>query len=422
MRFNRLNSWLDWLESLQIKRNAYLARQQVAEVAKKLKLLPLKTKVVTVAGTNGKGSCVALLESIYTTANYKVGAFTSPHLLSFNERIRLQQQPVDDTKIIAAFDLIDRNRGDIQLNYFQFSFLAALLIFQAANLDLIILEVGIGGQYDATNIVDTDAAIISSIDLDHCEILGDTRELIGKDKAGIMRYDKPAICGDFNPPATVFTVAKKIGAKLYCRGKEFSFTVTKDAWNWYCNEKQLLNLPIPPNILLQNAATVLMTVEKLSSIIPISKIAISRGLSKVSIAGRQQLVNTHGIQLLLDVTHNPAAAKELAARLQTMRISGKKYAIVGMLQHKDILNTLACFIDEIDQWFIVELASMRSAKTTQICAALQQQDVKNIQCYANTSLALQEALQRAEVDDIIVTFGSFLLVADVLQVVRGSGD
>jgi dihydrofolate synthase/folylpolyglutamate synthase len=414
-KFNNLNSWLSWLESLKIKRNAYVAKQQVTEVAKRLGLLPFPTKVITVGGTNGKGSCVALLELIYHTAGYKVGAFTSPHLLRFNERIKVQQKCVIDEKILAAFDLIDQARGDIPLVYFQFAFLAALLIFKETALDLIILEVGIGGKYDATNIIDADLAIISSIDLDHCEILGDTREQIAADKAGIMRKDKPIICGDFNPPEAIFAAAKEIQAKLFVQGKDFHFGITNNKWNWYSEIKYAENLPLPTNILLQNAATVLMTVASFNAIMPVANQDIIQGLANTIILGRQQLITIDGIKVLLDVAHNPAAAELLYTKLRSLKIRGKKHAIVGFVQDKDIAGTVIKFVKEIDQWFVTELPSPRSAKIEQLSDVLAKVNAKNIQPNPKPLNALQEALQQAKIGDIIVIFGSFLLVAEILK-------
>lgn len=415
MRFNDLNAWLSWLESLNITRNASVAKQQVTEVAKRLGLLPFPKKTITVGGTNGKGSCVALLESIYSAAGYKVGAFTSPHLLRFNERIRLQCKNVSDEKIVTAFDLIDKARGDIPLVYFQFSFLAALLIFKDADLDLIILEVGIGGKYDATNIIDTDLAIISSIDLDHCEILGDTREKVALDKAGIMRPNKPIICGDFDPPDAIFTTAKKVKAKLFCQAKDFRYEENNDFWNWYGATKQLEKLPKPINILLQNAASVLMAVESFNDTMPITNQAILQGLTDIVILGRQQLISINGKKVLLDVAHNPAAVQLLLAKLRGLKITGKKHAIVGFMRDKDIPGALVHFVKDIDQWWVTELPSPRSAKIEQLESALRTIGAKNIQHFLKPLDALQEVLQQVKIGDIIVIFGSFLLVAAVLR-------
>lgn len=415
MRFDNLNSWLLWLESLKITRNAHVAKQQVTEVARRLKLLPFPNKVITVGGTNGKGSCVALLESIYSNAGYKVGAFTSPHLLNFNERIKIQQKPVATQKILAAFDLIDQARGDIDLVYFQFAFLAALLIFKDIHLDLVILEVGIGGEYDATNIVDADLAIISSVALDHCEILGNTREQIAADKAGIMRSNKPIICGDFNPPKAIFSSAKKNHAKLFVQGKDFYFETTDHYWNWFSEIKCLENLPMPANILLQNASTVLMAITNFNNIIPVMDQNIVQGLSDAKILGRQQLIMLDGKKVLLDVAHNPQAAELLYTKLCSLNIRGKKYAIVGFMQEKDIKGTVIKFIDDIDYWFVIELPNLRGAKIKQLSAALSEVKAKNIQVCAKPLDALQEALQQAEIGDIIVIFGSFLLIAEILN-------
>jgi dihydrofolate synthase / folylpolyglutamate synthase len=418
MRFKNFDQWLSWLESLNIVRNAYEAKLQVKEVAERLNLLSFPTAVITVAGTNGKGSCVALLESIYTAADYKVGAFTSPHLLHFNERIRIQRQPVETKKIQEAFEKIDQARGDVPLNYFQFSFLASLLIFKEANLDLAILEVGIGGQYDATNIIDSDLTIISSINLDHCEILGDTIDLIAADKAGVMRKSKPAICGISNPPKTFYAKAKEIGAQLYYVDKDFTYETTGMTWSWQSRNKALDNLPLPNSILLVNAPVVLMAIECLLEKFPVTDVNIKDGLRGILIVGRQQLVDINGVKILLDVAHNPEAAKCLAQKLQSLQISGHKYAVFGVLKDKDIAGILKNFTKNIDSWFVAELNSPRSANVEQIEGELKKLSAQQTQCYANSQLAFKEALQQAGSDDIITVFGSFLLVADILKIVN----
>lgn len=415
LKFNDLNSWLSWLESLNITRGANIAIQQVTAVAKKLAVLKPSSKVITVGGTNGKGSCVALLESIYRDAGYTVGSFTSPHVLKFNERIKINKNHVKDEEIIAAFERINNARGDIPLVYFQFAFLASLIIFKEQNLDLIILEVGIGGKYDATNIIDTDLAIISSIDLDHCEILGDTRDKIAADKAGIMRSGKSIICGDVNPPPVIFDYAKKIQAKLFIQEKDFYFKRSDDHWDWFGATQSLENLPITTNILLQNASTVLMAVMSFNKIFPVNKKNIINGLEKVAILGRQQLITINGSKILLDVAHNPAAAKLLFDKLHSLKITGKKIALVGFMQEKNIKDIVSYFVSEIDQWVVSSLPSQRSAKAEQLLTALQEAGAKNIQICANLAAALQEALQQAQNPDIIVAFGSFLLASEVLK-------
>ena len=415
MRFKNLTQWLSWLETSSVERNAFDSHKTLRKAANRLNLLSFSGKVVTVAGTNGKGSCAALLESIYSAAGYRVGTFTSPHLLRFNERIRIQQQEVDDAAICAVLAQIDCIREDVFLSYFQFSFLAALLLFQAAKLDLVILEVGIGGQWDAVNIIEPDLSIITSIDLDHCEILGNTRALIAADKAGVMRKDKPAICGDTNSPESFYQKANKIGAVLYCQGRDFYYSSNDCHWTWCSKLKTLKQLPIP-SMLLSNAATVLMAIACFQQTFKVSDQAICDGLCQVNLKGRGQIVSVGNLTVLLDVAHNPAAANVLLNKVQSLSLSGRKYAIVGMLNNKDIQGTLSAVSSIIDHWFITAIDSVRSAQQEQLETILKAIGVKKpIQYFARPQLAFQQACQEANPNDLVIVFGSFLTVSDVMQ-------
>jgi len=431
MRFKTLSSWLEWLESLRVVRSSETAFQQTKLIAKKLHLFPTHSKAITVTGTNGKGSCVALLEAIYHAAGYKIGAYTSPHLIQFNERIRINFQEVSDQKICEAFEKVDQARGEIELNYFQFATLAALLIFKEANLDLIILEVGIGGRLDAVNIVDPEVSVISTISLDHREVLGDTREEVAIEKAGIMRKGKPVICGDREPPNTLFAETKRIGAELYCLGKEFDFVEEGDSWQWrvgsierHSDKNRNLgclhdydHLPIP-TILLDNTSTVLMAVSVFQQEMPVSIEAIHQGLKQVKVLGRFQVEKKEGITLVFDVAHNPQAAANLAKRLEALPIKGKRFAIVGMMKDKDIEGTLKHFLHRLDAWFVTGLKTPRGADPKEITKLLKKMGEHQIQCYSSAQAAFHGAFQQAVQGDLIVVFGSFLTVGNLIKEVN----
>jgi len=421
-----LSQWLQWLESLRLVRTAPEALKTLRDIAERLELLPLDIPVITVGGTNGKGSCVALLESIYKTAGYRVGAFTSPHLIRFNERIRVDQMEVSNEQICEAFSQIDRARGDLSLNYFQFSFLAALMIFKRLDLDLVVLEVGIGGRYDAVNMIDPEVSIIASVDLDHCAVLGNTREIIGRDKAGIMRPGKPVVCGDLNPPKSIYEEAKKIGARLYCQQRDFEFSAEEDVWHWEGPHQEQYNaLPRPSSIALLNASTVLMAIMCLQPQFPITMADLKQGLERVQIRGRGQLVSlplakvrkageSDNIEILFDVAHNPAAANLLSQQLDRLKPRGRVYAVIGMLQDKDIAGVLHYFDQKIDHWFITKLPDPRSADPEAIAARLPSVS-SQCTCYLEPVLAFQSALKQANPNDLILVFGSFVLVGELLS-------
>jgi dihydrofolate synthase/folylpolyglutamate synthase len=416
MHFTQLDQWLSWLQTRKTKRFfAADALLDVRIVAEKLNLLQCTKPVITVSGTNGKGSCVALLNAIYSEADYQIGTFTSPHLLRFNERICINQQAVSDELICEAFQKIDRVCGDIILGYFQFSFLAALLIFHQFDLDLLVLEVGIGGLYDAVNLIDPDLAVISSIDYDHCEILGHTRELIALQKAGIMRRHIPVICGDLDPPRAIEQEAEKVGALLYQQNKDFCYQIQQDGWCWQYETMRLCELP-QPKIYLQDASTVLMAVNRFQSTLPVQRDEIMCGLQNVYLSGRCELVYFQGIRVMLDVAHNPAASKHLFQIIQSLTNVNRKYVVFGMLQDKDIMGTLKVFeYCGIDRWFLATLAGDRGTDAKYLADLLEQIGIKNFSCYNAPSLAFLAARQQAVSDDLIIVFGSFRTVSDVIQ-------
>lgn len=409
-----LTAWLDYLETLHPKA-IDLGLERVRQVAVKLDLLPFPQFVITVGGTNGKGSCVALLESILLAQGYTAGAYTSPHLLQYNERIRINAQSVTDETLCNAFDLIERARGNTSLTYFEYGTLAALLLFKQADLDVVILEVGMGGRLDAVNIIDANIALISTIALDHTEWLGTDREAIGYEKAGIMRTHKPVVSGDFATPASIRDYAQSIAAPLYCPTESFTYQANTATWDWFSKQQTLSNLPLPA-IELQNAATVLQAIELLPDILHVTRDAIIAGLQQVNLPGRFQIFTKDTRSLtILDVAHNPAGGAWLAKRLSQTPCSGQTYAVAGMLSDKDRLGTVKPLLEQIDAWHIAGLPVPRGDQADIFAEELRFAEVSSIQVYSNILEAYAGALAKTNPADRIIVFGSFYTVAEVLR-------
>lgn len=368
-------------------------------IATELNLIPINKPIIVVGGTNGKGSCVAFLSAILQAAGYHVGTFTSPHLYHYNERIQCNGIPVTDAEITEAFNYLEK----FELNYFEQATLAALYIFQKKPLDVLVLEVGLGGRLDPVNIVDADLAIISTVSLDHVNELGDTREKIGWEKAHIFRANKPAVCGDFKTPESVKKYAKEIGANLFCYGDDYDFVNDVESWSWSNNLQRADHLPLPL-LPLQNAATVLQALTQF--ILPISIEAIFHGLKNASLPGRFQIIKEPVLQVL-DVAHNPESAMLLAKNLQQQNISGKTFAVVGMLADKDIAATLAPLLPLVDHWYVATLDHPRGASSEELLRHLK----ANSKGFKNIVDAHHEAMQDAKPNDRIVIFGSFHTVS-----------
>jgi len=416
MKHKNLSDWLNYLETLHPK-SIDLGLERISKVAQRLNILPFSCPVITVAGTNGKGSCVALTETILRVAGYKTGAYTSPHLLAYNERVSINGAMVDDAALCAAFAEVEVARSNDTLTYFEFGTLAALLLFKNANLDAIILEVGMGGRLDAVNIADADIAIISTIALDHMEWLGDDREKIGFEKAGIMRAGKPCVCGDFDVPESIKIHAKNIGAPLYCQNEEFGYEYSETTWAWWSKQQKLDNLPLP-KIALQNVATVLQTIELLSDKFIITREIIEAALKQVFVPARFQILPSKvmsEVTTILDVAHNPAAGALLAKQLQHLPCSGKTLAVVGMLTDKDMRNTVAALVKEIDTWYVGGLQVPRGGEAVFLAEQIRILQCNNVLEFDSITQAYQQALKNAQPDDRIIVFGSFYTVAEVMQ-------
>lgn len=409
-----LSDWLHYIETCH-PATIDLGLNRISRVAKELHVLTLNCPVITVAGTNGKGSTVALVAAILNAAGYRVGTYTSPHFLRYQERIQLAGQCISEQDLCRAFLHIEKNRGEIPLTYFEFGTLAALWYFKEAVLDVAILEIGLGGRLDAVNCVDADLSIISMIDLDHMNWLGATREAIGLEKAGIIRPNRACVCGDFSPPQSIIEVAKSLASPLYRQGIEFDYQIQSQSWSWSSQQLSLSNLPLP-NIDLQNAATVLQAIELLGDHFLITPLAITEGLKQVFLPGRFQIIEKNARHIIIDVAHNPAGGKCLSKRLANTPCLGKTYAVAGMLADKDIINTLRPLRHHVDHWYVCDLPGQRGAKATKLKQSLLDLEVsQTILEFSLPDLAFQHAYSELQKNDRLLVFGSFHTAAAIYR-------
>ena len=425
--FPTLDAWLSHLKRAHpVGIDMGLAR--VGQVKAALGL-EFACPVITVGGTNGKGSTCAFLETILVRAGYKVGCHTSPHLLEFNERARVNGQTVADDELLPHFEAVEAARTSlpepVSLTYFEFTTLAILHLFASRGLDAVILEVGLGGRLDAVNIIDTDCAIVTSIDIDHTEYLGDTREQIAFEKAGIFRPGKPAICGDPAAPQTLVDHAEAIGADLWLVGRDFRYEAQPGAerqqWSYLGRDKRYPALAYPAlrgaNQLI-NASAALAALESLRAVLPVSAQDIRLGLANVELPGRFQVLPGKPA-IVLDVAHNPHAAAVLAQNLGNMGFFPYTYAVFGAMHDKDIDGVLHHLKGEIDHWCVTDLPLPRAASAEQLEAALRHAGVEDgadssVTRYTSPADAFRDALKRASENDRIVVFGSFHTVAGVM--------
>ena len=421
---NTLDEWLAHCERLhpQGQQGIELGLERVRTVAERLGLR-FDCPVITVAGTNGKGSTCAMLEAILGQAGYRTGVYTSPHLVHFQERLRLLGEPVDATQLIAGFAAIERARtrnGDVvPLTYFEFSTLAILDVMSRAGLDVVVLEVGLGGRLDATNIIDPDCAIITSIDLDHMELLGPDRESIGREKAGIMRTGRPVVVSDPMPPQSVLDHALEVDADLWQLGRDHHFAGDKQQWSWTGRGRRYSGLAYPAlrgaNQLV-NASGVLAALTALRERLPVTAQAVRNGLAFVELSGRFQIVPGQPT-LVLDVAHNPHAVAALTANLDAMGFFPTTHAVFGAMADKDLAPMLAKVGPVIDRWYFTDLPSPRAATGAALLAQWQAQNTRKDTLgtvYASPQQALDAAVAAAGPTDRIVVFGSFYTVGGVL--------
>ena len=417
MRFSTLNEWLSWQEGLHYKA-IDLGLDRCREVADRMGLLQPGFRVISIAGTNGKGTSAAMLDSIYRNAGYVVGTYTSPHLLHYNERIRINGREVTDQMLCEAFDQVDKARGDISLTYFEFGTLAAFYVFRNEKVQLAILEVGIGGRLDAVNILDADVALICTIALDHVQWLGNTRDLIGLEKAGIMRPGKPAVCSDNEVPGSIPAYAAEIGATLFLLGRDFRIERHTTHWDWHSNNSTLSGLPGTGqfnNTLINNTAGVLMAVELMAEIFPVERHTLPSSLAGVSVPGRFQ-IHTGKIPVILDVAHNPQAAGMLSRNLAAHTCSGRTHVIIGMLDDKDHRGVLEALAMAVDHWYVVSLTQNRGTDGQVLAGILEMIGNANVAgVFTSVDSALDTARERASIGDRVIVTGSFLTVGAAIK-------
>lgn len=431
MRFNSLQEWLNWLESSHPK-EIELGLERSAKVAQALDLNFNNSKIITVAGTNGKGSCVAVLNALLTGAGYKVGAFTSPHFLDYNERIMVNGVPVSDEEISASFERIDQRRQTTSLTYFEFGTLAALDIFSRNNLDVIILEVGLGGRLDVVNIVDADVAVITSIDIDHVDWLGSDRESIGAEKAGVFRTSAPAICADPNPPESISRIAKALGCRLLLWGEQFKLSASQPSssvCNWVGEdlagrEVSLSNMELPP-LPLGSIAAAIQVIEILSlGDSPLGRQIDYRRLKDIRLPGRFQQLLFNKRQVVLDVAHNPAAAAHLERQLLSSPIEGRTFALVAMMLDKDAAGIIEPLVNVFSGWFLGDLGdNPRARKASDLENIIRSHTDSPITRCVNISEAFYRVHELMEETDRLIVFGSFFTVAEVMTLIgKDSGE
>lgn len=424
-----LAGWLSLLEQRHGQRIA-LGLERVAAVRDRM-AVACDTVVITVGGTNGKGSCCAMLEAILLAAGYRVGCYTSPHLLSYNERVRIDGREATDAQLVAGFVAVEAARGDTPLTYFEHGTLAAWHVFAAARPDVIVLEVGLGGRLDAVNVFDSDCTLVTSVAMDHMDYLGDTREAIGREKAGIFRAGCPAVCGDPQPPASLVEQAAAIGAKLWISGRDFGFGGDRQQWGYW----RYTQAPAEGSLVkrgglaypalrganqLLNASAVITVLECLRSRIPVSMQHVRQGLMLVEVPGRFQVLPGRP-SIVLDVAHNPQAAGVLADNLGNMGFYPETWAVCGMLNDKDAAGVVALMAGRVDHWLLADLPGPRGLAAEALAPVARTASGKDdVRCFASPAEAFAAAQKEATEGDRIVVFGSFLTVADVLAAIKAA--
>jgi dihydrofolate synthase/folylpolyglutamate synthase len=418
-----LADWLAYIER-QHPQSIAMGLDRVREVAARMELGTPARHVATVAGTNGKGSTVAFIEAIARAAGLRVGAYTSPHLLAYNERVRIDGRDANDDALVEAFEAVEAARGTTPLTYFEYGTLAALRLFERSDLDLAILEVGLGGRLDAVNIVDPDVAVITTVDLDHQDWLGEDRERIGAEKAGIARAWKPLVLGEDDPPSSVLGRAYAIGASAIRAGSDFLFEPL-DAQHWRWREPgfeidlPLLRLAAPAQ--MRNAATAIAALRALDIDIPDD--AWAEGVATAHVPGRLQRFPRDGIEVVVDVGHNPQAAREIAAWMRAHPAAGRTHAVYAALAGKEVVGVVSALADRIDTWYLagIDDAGTRGEPVDVFARRLQDTAAAGGTRHAQAADALAFAVAQATTGDRILVFGSFHTAAAALRWLHVSG-
>ncbi len=421
-KLRTLYEWLDYIERIHPK-SIEMGLERVNQVKFNLNF-PLSFPIITVSGTNGKGSVCSILEAILSHAGYRVGCYTSPHLLRYNERIRIGQQEARDDELCKAFNIVEaaRANSNVPLTYFEFGTLAAMELIIKAGVDIAILEVGLGGRLDAVNIFDAECAVLTNIDYDHTEYLGDTREKIGFEKAGIFRSGKTAVCSDISPPASISQHADSIGVKLMLIGKHFGYSVKKSSWDYWGGSNRHYSLPYPAlgntSHQLRNASACLAALDVVRDTLPVTTNNIYQGLLKAGLPGRFQVLPGRP-RVIFDVAHNPNAVHALSNSLSDMGGYQKTYAVFAMLNDKDIDGVVQALIPEIDIWLVTGISSSRGASSDEIVKALENAGVSKVSgsilTFPDPVAAYVFACKQSTINDRICVFGSFYVVGKVME-------
>ncbi len=424
-----LEYWLDYIQSVHA-RSMDLSLARVREVFARLALAPVPHAVVSVAGTNGKGSSVAMLESIYRRGGYRVGSYTSPHLVRYNERVKVDGACASDDELCRAFARVEAARADIPLTYFEFGTLAALLVFRARGVEVAVLEVGLGGRKDAVNVLDADVALIASVGIDHTQWLGTTRDAIGREKAGIFRSGRPAVCADPRPPACIAERAVSIGAELWQLGRDFGYETTAAGWSWWARqaerglEERHDGLPPPPlrgDRQIENAAGVLMAVTALQHRLCVDNESLREGLSSTRLHGRLQVIPGPPLQVL-DVAHNPGAVRILRSFLRAQPCAGRTIAVFAALADKPVREMARLLAGIVHAWHVagldVERGMSRAQVRRHVEAVAQDAPVSD---HEDAVTAYAVALEQASRNDRIVVFGSFYTVGAIIAALNTTG-
>lgn len=403
-----LADWLCYIEQSHPADKIELGLERVSQVAGRAELALLPGKVVLIAGTNGKGSTARTLEQLLLAQGFTVGVYSSPHLLRFNERLRINNQDVADELWVDAFALVEALRADTALTYFEFTTLAAFAVLKRQPVDFCLIEVGLGGRLDATNIVNPEISVITTIDLDHQDWLGDDRESIGREKAGIFRQNKPVVIGELASPDSVLARAEELSCPQLTVNQHYFYQQHADNWSWRCGNVAYQALPLPM-LPVQNVATSLAVLCQLG-LLP-QPAVLQSVLTTISLPGRMQFLQNQPA-IVVDVAHNPQSARYLASKLTELKPRYKRvHALVGMLKDKDITQALAPLTAIIDQWHLTSLPGVRGASATQLANTLA---VTNCQQYPDATQAFKEVVTQLQSDDLLVIFGSFVTVSAVL--------
>ena len=417
MRFERLQDWLAWQESLHPKL-IDPGLERVSAVARRMGLDRAEVPVITVAGTNGKGSTVAHIDAMLRRAGHRVGAYGSPHMLAYNERVRIDGSDASDAQLMDAFAAIDEARGEISLSYFEFGTLAALWCFRQARCDVLVLEVGMGGRLDATNLLDADVAVVVSVALDHCEWLGPDRDSIALEKAGILRAGRPAVYGEPDVPGSLVDRASALGAPLAVAGRDFGARIGVDGgWSWWSRSGAARHRLPPPALAgdhqYANAAAALAALAALEPRLPVPDAAVRAALAEVRLSGRLQRI-PGPVEWVLDVAHNAAACAGLAASLAAWPVAGRTIALFGLMRRKDLDTVIEPMLPVVDEWLVLPLPDEEARPASEVAAALRARGAE-VHCPGSIEALRTSLAGRAAPGDRVLAFGSFRVVEMVLR-------